>query len=99
MLVANQQSINLGKLKFGMPYNFTYTITNTGSNPVVIDKLSVGCSSCTKAHTDTAAISPGNSTIIHVTFTPGSTGMQSKNIVVNYGSDTLRLDFKAEVNG
>lgn len=102
MLVADQQMKSLGKLVYGKPFDFTYTLTNDSTEVIVIQGLTVGCGSCTKAFTSQTSIAPLGNTIINVTFTPGSTGKQSKNINVSYRQgkkqrEILELRFTAEV--
>ena len=99
MLKTNQPKINLGKLKYGQPYTFHYNIENPSSSTIKVDKLVMGCSSCTKAHMETDTLLPGQSTRVVATFTPGSTGIQSKHIDIIYNNklSTLSLKFTATV--
>lgn len=97
MLQTNQQKKDLGSLKFGQPYTFFYEITNPTSTPVTVTKLVMGCNSCTKAFIENNIIPPNSSTKINVTFTPGSTGLQSKYIDVLYSGQSLSLKFTAKV--
>lgn len=104
MLVANQQELDLGRLKFGQPYSFKYVLTNKSDSEVKITKLVVGCASCTKAYTETPIVRAGGSTEVNATFTPGSTGPANKNISVAYTtgghpSAALILKFRAIVDG
>lgn len=101
MLTPDQQDKNLGTLKFGKPHNFTYTLTNLGGNTANIVKLSMGCSSCTTAGINTNKVEPGQTATVSATFTPGSTGLNAKNISVAYNINgvplNLVLKFKANV--
>jgi len=97
MLKTNQQKINLGKLKYGQPYTFYYEITNPTTETIKVNKLVMGCHSCTKAHMENDTIPPGLGTRVVVTFTPGSTGIQSKHIDVIYNNTSLSLKFTATV--
>lgn len=104
MLNVNQQEINLGNLKFGVPYKFNYVVTNKGHNKLIIKKILRGCASCTEAEVKQSLLVPNEQTTILVTFTPGSTGIQYKNITVVYdieGEDSheLSLSFKGKVDG
>jgi len=102
MLIANQQEIYLGDLKFGSPYSFKFIVKNASSQPIKINKLVVGCGSCTTAATTKSNLLPGETSNIDVTFTPGSTGAQSKNVSVDYSEGdahmpALILKFRAQV--
>ena len=89
MLIADQQDKDLGILKFGNPYNFTYTLTNTSDDVINIDSLSVGCSSCTTVSIDRQIIGSKEDSILRATFIPGSTGINLKNISVGYSINQI----------
>lgn len=98
MLVPNQQKIELGNIDFGKPYDFDYILTNNSSNVVRINKIIVGCTSCTKASTKEYLIKPGKTTVINTTYTPGKTGPSTKHIQIIYDTtQNLRLEFTANV--
>lgn len=104
MLSVNQHDINLGTLKFGVPHHFKYVITNNYTKDVIINRLVLGCKSCTVATIEKNTIKPGESTNINVVFTPGSTGINSKKISVAHQVDgvfmpSFDVTFKAMVNG
>jgi len=97
MLVASPSTIDLGRIPFGRPVPFSFTVRNTGQVPVEITKLWVGCSSCTKAETKKAMLADGECTTIDVVFTPGSIGAQKKNVQVQWnGNQVIKLEFTAE---
>lgn len=98
MLVANQQLIELGKLRHGIPYRFSYTLKNEGPTKVTITKLHAGCSSCTKASIVGNVIDPGANSTVDVVFTPNSNGQQRRRITVNYNDNqSIVLEFIADV--
>lgn len=98
MLTAIEPTKNLGKLKYGKPSGFNFQIKNQSGREIKINKIVVGCGSCTKASTTKEILQPGEDGIINVTFTPGSTGNQTKHISVRYDeSQVLKLEFTAEV--
>lgn len=97
MLVAQEPTKSLGKVKFGKPTNFSYCLENTGDRTIEINKLIVGCNSCTKAYTKKTSLKSGESTTIEVTFTPGSLGEQKKWITVRWNeTQDLKLSFTAD---
>lgn len=105
MLNVNQHDINLGTLKFGVPHHFKYIITNNYNKKVIIDRLVLGCKSCTVATIEKNIIEPNESTNINVVFTPGSTGINTKKISIVYQTEDnilkspVDITFKAIVNG
>jgi hypothetical protein len=97
MLTASPTSINLGSIPFGKPHKFQFTVKNEGCEPIQITKLWVGCSSCTKAEVKKAMLADGECTTVDVTFTPGSIGIQNKNVQVQWNEDkVIKLSFTAE---
>ncbi len=98
MLETSIHTKELGRLKYGKPTSFTFSVKNTGSNQLEINKLVVGCGSCTKATVPKTTLQPNEEVDVKVVFTPGSTGKQTKYISVRYDdSKVLRLEFTADV--
>ncbi len=99
MITVNQQKIELGTLKFGVSHSFDYSLSNLTSEVITINKLTLGCNSCTKASVSKSTINPGETIQLNVTFTPGSTGNQLKAIDVKYDTNKhLDLKFTAKVD-
>lgn len=96
MLIADEPIKDLGRVKFGLTHTFKYTLTNNGDKDIYISKLQVSCHSCTVASTKKRRISPGETTIVDVAFTPGTISKQSKHIDVLFDDTSLRLQFKGE---
>lgn len=94
----------LGSLKYGVKYTFQVELKNTTNELIHINKLYVGCHACTTVDTPKPLVYPNDTTTINIHFTPGSTGVQSKQVSVAYSSDTnkvfpdLHIKFKAFVN-
>jgi hypothetical protein len=104
MLTANTTEINLGSVRFGVPYNFKFILTNSGSKPITITRLIKSCGSCTEASIDKSYVPPGDRSVVTAIFTPGSTGIQMKSLTVEYTEDdvpmpAIQLIFKATVDG
>lgn len=99
MLISDKPTIDLGTIKFGQIYEFEYEITNTLGKDMIINKVQVSCSSCTKA-TMPRKIKGKQKAILKVTYTPGAVGNSNKWIDILYDGDQhLRITFKAVVNG
>jgi hypothetical protein len=98
MLTTTEPTRDLGRLKFGKAEKFTIPIKNEGDSAVKIDKLILGCGSCTEASSPKTMLFPDEEVQINVKFTPGSVGNQKKYIQVRYdGNQILKLEFTAEV--
>jgi len=50
-------------------FNYTFTVRNTGSRELVIERVSTSCG-CTSASIDKERLEPGEETGLHVTFNP-----------------------------
>lgn len=98
MLTAKEQEIDLGTLPFGKPKVFSYELTNKGTEQVHVTKISVGCHACTKAEMPNPVVKPGETALLNVIFTPGSTGINKKAVSLQYGKTVLKLKFKSIVN-
>jgi len=97
MLTADQQSINLGNLPYGIPYSFKFILTNRHSEPVTIVSLQAGCASCTTAVASKSVVSPYDTVDVNITFTPGSTGANKKYINIFYSKGGVAMP-QYEVN-
>jgi hypothetical protein len=99
MLTTKEQVKDLGNLKFGKAHTFTYEIKNDTDQLIQVDKVIVGCGSCTTADLHNKFIKPGASSILKATFTPGSTGKQLKTIQLKQkDGPVLKLEFTADVH-
>ncbi len=102
MLTANQQSINLGNLPYGIAHQFKFVLTNRYSQPITIVDLKAGCASCTTAVASKSIVGPYDTVDLNVTFTPGSTGANKKYINIFYskagvGMPQYEVSFTATV--
>lgn len=91
---------NFGKLKEDTDNEVSYIVSNTGKNPLIIDKVDVSCG-CTTAKKPEKPISPGKSDVISVIFhpKPGQLGEQKKTVTVTANTDPkiVVLNFEAFV--
>lgn len=98
MLTSTQPITQLGSIKYGKAKRFTIPVRNEGPRSIQIDKLVVGCGSCTKATLLKNTIDTEEEVLMNVVFTPGTTGQQTKTITIRYDNDqVLELQFTAEV--
>jgi hypothetical protein len=98
MLKPNFEEIDLGELKFGEPKHFNFILTNTSETPIEINRLIMGCMSCTTARASKQIVLPKEDVSIDAVFTPGSTGIASKSIYVIWNNRELKLKFKANIS-
>jgi len=98
MLRTKEPLKDLGKIKIKETKGFSYDITNESPKTVTIDKVTVGCGSCTKAHLLKKFIEPNGMQQLKVSFTPGTTGPQKKYVNIRYNeTESLKVEFTAEV--
>jgi hypothetical protein len=55
----------------------TYTVKNSGTQPLKINKISTSCD-CTKAKVDSTEVAPGATTVLHVTMDPALLNLYGK---------------------
>jgi P pilus assembly chaperone PapD len=79
----NTERIQMGKLKQGEPATATFTVTNTGSKPLLIEKTMPSCSCTTPEYTKTP-IAPGKTGIVKATYNAGSAGSFNKTVYVRF---------------
>lgn len=91
---------DFGTIKVDTENKATFTVTNTGKNPLIIEDVAVSCG-CTTAEKPEKPILPGKSEKISVVFhpKPGQLNEQKKNITVTANTDpkVVLLDIKAFV--
>lgn len=90
---------NFGAIALGEDYSTTFTVTNTGNQPLVFTSVKGSCT-CTVPDFPKEPIAPGDTGVIEVTFTPGMPlGEQTKfvTIMANTQYKTAVISVKAEV--
>lgn len=92
MLKVDHEEVNLGSIKFGKTYFLKYSVTNNYDKIVTINKVYGGCSSCTKAKINRSVLAPGETAEITAEFTPGSKGIQSKQIYVSHMTENFHYE-------
>ncbi len=78
--------IDLGKMP-QKPLDTTYTIHNSGNQPLMIGKVETSCD-CTKASVDSSEVEPGGTTVLRVHMDPALLDL--------YGN--IRRDIRVESN-
>lgn len=79
---------NFGTIKEDTEHKASYVVTNTGKNPLIIDKVDVSCG-CTTAQKPEKPILPGKSDKIEIIFHPkvGQLNEQKKTVTVTANTD------------
>lgn len=77
------ESVQLGVLKQGVPATATFTVTNTGKKPLIIEKAIPSCG-CTLADYTKTPILPGKTGTITATYNAAAAGPFSKNLNIKF---------------
>lgn len=92
---------HLGELKINTPYSFSTDLFNNSEGVINITAISPLCGSCTVARVDKTIVEPKETIKLIYTFTPNSTGYNSKRININYSgnnvNEIITFNFSAEV--
>jgi hypothetical protein len=88
---------DFGKAKEGDQVETSFTLTNVGTEPVLIKSHAVQCG-CTTPTYSKAPIMPGESTVIKVGFnTNGKVGNNTKTVTLNTNGGAHEFKFNCEV--
>jgi hypothetical protein len=95
MFRVDKEVHDFGTLKMGADGSCVFTVTNTGSEPLIISKCEKTCG-CTVPACDPAPIAPGGKSEIKVTYDTKRMGPFNKNVKVfcnsqDGGEKTLRV--------
>lgn len=93
MLTLKETEKSLGDLRLGETKLFTVEVNADVDTPV--NSLEVGCGSCTKARLIGNPVKQNVPSVLEVEFTPNSTGLNKKTIVLSY--DSGKKDKKGKV--
>ena len=94
----NTESIELGKLKQGVPATATFVIKNIGKKPLMIEKTIPSCG-CTAADYTKTPILPGKSGTVTATYNAAAMGKFNKSVSVKFAEipDITTLAISGEV--
>jgi hypothetical protein len=97
---VDAQMLYLGKILKGDSASFQYTLTNMGSNKLIIRSVNVLCG-CTVSAVDKKELKRGESTLVRVTFhSEGREGVQEKYVTIVSNDPVtpeLKIGFRTEV--
>ena len=76
-----------GKIPQGKPVTYTFTFTNTGTEPLILSDVRPSCG-CTAADYTKNPILPGQGGIIKVTYSAAAVGAFTKSIIITSNAKT-----------
>jgi hypothetical protein len=84
------ESIDLGKVKQGVPKPATFTVTNIGKDPLIIEQANPTCG-CTISDYTKEPIAPGKSGVITATYNAAGVSHFDKTLTVKFaGVDEIK---------
>ena len=84
------ETIDLGKVKQGVPAVATFTVTNVGTEPLIIEQANPTCG-CTMGDYTKAPIAPGKTGTITATYNAAGVSHFDKHLTVKFaGIDELK---------
>lgn len=76
-------TVDLGRVKVGSPVTGTFTVTNIGTTPLIIENVQPSCG-CTKSDYTKEPIAPGKSGSITATYNAAAVGNFNKSVYVKF---------------
>jgi hypothetical protein len=98
VLKFKEETHKFGKVPQGVPVTNEFVFTNTGTDPVVISKVSASCG-CTTPTWSKTPILPGKTGFVKATFNAAAAGLFNKSITVESNTEggTVVLYLNGEV--
>lgn len=95
---ANKDTHNFGQIEWKKPVTVDFTITNTGTQPLVLNKVTSSCACAVSTWTKTP-IASGEKGVVSATFDAKALGRFHKSVGIysNATSDPVYLNFVGEV--
>jgi hypothetical protein len=92
------ETIDFGKIKQGVPQKGTFTVTNIGTEPLIIEQANPTCG-CTISDYTKEPIAPGKSGVINATYNAAAMGHFEKHLTVKFaGIDEMKsITFTGDV--
>jgi hypothetical protein len=87
VLQIKETLFDFGKIPQGKPVYHTFSVTNTGTEPLVLDNVQASCG-CTTPEWNHQPIAPGATTDIKVGFNAAGEGPFDKSITITFGNHT-----------
>ena len=85
-----KETIDFGKIKQSVPAKGTFTITNIGTTPLIIEQANPTCG-CTISDYTKEPIAPGKTGVINATYNAANAGHFEKHLTVKFaGVDEMK---------
>lgn len=83
-MIVDRTNIDISNMKYGTSANYNVVVKNNYDVPIKINNVQRSCT-CTEATLEgKSELNPGESSIIKIIFTPGSTGIVKRSVFVNF---------------
>jgi hypothetical protein len=94
----DKESVEMGTIKQGVPAPATFTVTNIGKSPLIIEKAQAGCG-CTMADYTKSPILPGQTGMVKATYNAAAAGKFNKGVTVKFAGveEVVSLAISGEV--
>jgi len=76
-------TVDLGQVKVGSPVTGTFTVTNVGTTPLIIENVQPSCG-CTKSDYTKEPIAPGKNGTITATYNAAVVGNFNKSVYIKF---------------
>jgi Protein of unknown function (DUF1573) len=98
VMTPDEQTHNFGKVPQGIPVKYEFTITNNGTEPMIIQNVQKTCG-CTVTNWTKDPILPGQSGMVSAQYNAARVGKFKKPITVtsNASNSPMQLWFEGEV--
>jgi hypothetical protein len=97
VLLLRESSWQFGKIPQGRPVTHEFEVTNTGTEPLVLENVQASCG-CTTPEWSRESIAPGGSQKIRVGYNSASEGPFEKSITIFYNKGQMKMiTIKGEV--
>lgn len=92
------ETIDFGKIKQGVPAKGTFTVTNIGTEPLIIEQANPTCG-CTISDYTKSPIAPGKTGVINATYNAANLNHFDKHLTVKFaGIDEIKqITFTGDV--
>jgi hypothetical protein len=78
---VNEEVHDFGTIPFNSDGNYTFTVTNTGTEPLIISECTRSCG-CTTPKCDATPVPPGGTTVVQVHYDTKRVGPFNKSITI-----------------
>lgn len=98
LAIVDKDYINFGKMNFEKTYKDSIRITNTGKEPLYLNRIHSSCE-CTQVECTSKVVAPSENAVLHVTFRPDVKGEIERWIFIdcNIKEKSLEIPIKGIV--